>query len=241
MPTEPVDHSSPAEPDVQRLWQRFLATGERDLQRLVLDIHDGPVQYLFAAISQLKIAASKLEPGSEAGERVARGLQLLEHTLGEIRHLVGAFRPPGFERRPIGDILDGLIVQHESLTDQAVELELDPELGDCSLPVKIALYRIVQEALANGYRHGGADRQRVTLRREGSTLHLRVADDGKGFDVQRVLQAEQGVAVEGGHFGLRGIQDRVDVLGGSFAVRSAPGEGTELQVTLPCHRRGPDR
>lgn len=237
MPTEPVDQNSPTEPDVQRVWQRFLATGERDLQRLVLDIHDGPVQYLFAAISQLKMASSKLEPDSDAGQRVERSLQLLEHALGEIRHLVGAFRPPGFERRPVGDILDGLIVQHESLTDQAVEFELDPQLGDCALPVKIALYRIVQEALANGYRHGEADRQRVSLRREGPTLYLTVADDGKGFDAQRVLQAEQGVAVEGGHFGLRGIQDRVDVLGGTFSVRSTPGEGTELRIALPCQRR----
>jgi signal transduction histidine kinase len=221
--------------EARLLWQRFLATGERDLQRLVLDIHDGPVQYLFAAISQLKAAASKLEPDSPGAVSVIRGLRLLEHALGEIRDVVGAFRPPGFERRPPGDIIEGLVVQHEAMTGQVVDLELDPDLGDCSLPTKIGLYRIVQEALANGYRHAAADSQRVVLSRRDVTLHLTVADDGRGFDVESVLRAEEDVAVEGGHFGLRGIQDRVNVLGGAFSVHSTPGRGTELHVALPCH------
>ncbi len=214
--------------------RRIMATGERELQRLVLDVHDGPVQYLFAAVSQLQMAVSKLEVGSDAEGRVRQGLLLLEQALGEMRDLIGAFRPPGFERRPLGDLIEGLAVQHEALTGQAVDLSVEPELGDCALPTKIAIYRIVQEALANGYRHSGADRQQVVLSRADSSLRLTVADDGAGFDAERVLWSERDVAVEGGHFGLRGIQDRVAVLGGSFSVRSTPGRGTELNVTLPA-------
>jgi signal transduction histidine kinase len=211
-----------------------MATGERDLQQIVLDLHDGPVQYLFAAISQLQLATTALDSRSDAGLRVRQGLSLLERALGEIRDLIGTFRPPGFERRELADLIEGLVVQHETLTDQPIDLTVDPRLGECSLPTKIALYRIVQEALANGYRHAGAARQRVQLRRRGSLLRLTVADDGRGFDVERVLRLERNVAVEGGHYGLRGIQDRVALLGGSFSVWSRPGEGTELTVTLPC-------
>lgn len=212
--------------------RRMMATGERDLQRLVLDMHDGPVQYLFAAVSQLQMTLPKLASESEAERRVNQALGLLQQALGEIRDLVGAFRPPGFERRPLSDLIEGLAVQHEELTGQAVEMTFDPELGGCALPAKIAIYRIVQEALANGYRHGAVDRQRVLLTREGSWLHLTVADDGAGFDAERVLRAERDVAVEGGHFGLRGIQDRVAALGGTFSIRSTPGRGTELNVKL---------
>ncbi len=219
--------------DEARLASRhIMATGERDLQRLVLDMHDGPVQYLFAAVSQLQTALPKLESGSNPERRVHQALGLLQRALGEIRDIVGAFRPPGFERRPLGDLVEGLAVQHEELTGQAVDLTLGADLGDCGLPTKIAVYRIVQEALANGYRHGGVDRQRVRLSREGSGLHLTVADEGAGFDAERVLRAERDVGVEGGHFGLRGIQDRVAVLGGTFSIRSTPGRGTELKVTL---------
>src|SRR3989454_12215702 len=72
-----------------------------------------------------------------------------------------------FERRELGQIIEGLAVQHETLTEQAVELELPGELGDCALPTKIAIYRILQEALANGHRHSGATRQRVSVERRG--------------------------------------------------------------------------
>src|SRR5438477_1631476 len=70
----------------------------------------------------------------------------------------------------LGEIIEGLEVQHETLTEQAVELELSGELGDCALPTKIAIYRILQEALANGHRHSGASEQRVIVEREGGSL-----------------------------------------------------------------------
>lgn len=234
MSTEPLTRQTSTDPEPQEAARRVLAASERDLARLVLDMHDGPVQYLFAAVSQLQTAASRLRPNSESRRRVRRGLRLLEQALQEIRDLIGGLRPPGFERRPVAELIEGLAVQHETMTGQAIEIAIEPDVGDCALAAKIALYRIVQEALANGYRHGRASRQRLELRRTGPALELTVSDDGRGFDAKRVLLAEQEVGVEGGHFGLRGIQDRVAVLGGTFAVESAPGRGTKLTVTVPC-------
>src|SRR5438094_5368872 len=131
-------------------------------------------------------------------------------------------------------IIERRAVQHETLTVQAVEFELPPDLGDCALPTRSASYRIRQEGLANGHRHSGATRQRVTVERRGQAIALTVSDDGRGFDPQRVLASEEDVGVEGGHFGLRGIQDRVSMLGGTFALESAPGRRTSLTVTLPA-------
>src|SRR5207249_12200713 len=102
-----------------------------------------------------------------------------------------------------------------------------------SSDLKIAIYRILQEGLANGHRHSGASRQRVSVVRRGCAIEMTVADEGRGFDPKRVLASEEDVGVEGGHFGLRGIQDRVEMLGGTFALDSAPGRGTALTVTLP--------
>ena len=214
--------------------RRILAAGERELQRIVLDMHDGPVQDIFAALSQLQLLERSLDPGaSEQGERARRAIEALERALGEIRSFIGAFRPPGFERRALSPIIDGLVVQHEALTEQAVELTIDHDVGDCNLPTKIALYRILQEALANGHRHSGAELQRVELRRESGSLLLTVSDSGRGFDPSAVLAREADVGVEGGHFGLRGIQDRVETLGGTFRIESAPDQGCTLTVTLP--------
>jgi signal transduction histidine kinase len=160
-------------------------------------------------------------------------MDALERALSEIRSFIGVFRPPGFERRALGPIMEGLVVQHEALTGQTVDLDLAPDLGDCALPAKIALYRILQEALANGHRHSGARRQRVEVRREGEAIALRVSDDGRGFEPAAVLAHEAAMGVEGGHIGLRGIQDRVDMLGGGFDIQSGPGRGCALTVTIP--------
>ncbi len=213
---------------------RLFAAGERELQRIVLDMHDGPVQDIFASLSHLQVLQREAGDRPELERRATQAVQLLERALGEIRTLIGVFRPPGFERRDLGAILEGLAVQHEAMTDQPVELSLDADLGDCALPTKIALYRILQEALANGFRHAGATRQTVRVERQGGSFVLTVTDDGRGFDARPVLAAEEGVGVEGGHFGLRGIQDRVAMLGGSFSLDSAPGRGTVLRVGVPA-------
>ena len=214
--------------------RRLLATSERELQRIVLDMHDGPVQDIFAALSQLQVVERAVAGDAASQQRVQQAIGLLERALGEIRNFIGAFRPPGFERRALGEIVEGLAVQHETLTDQVVELELPPDLGDCALPTKIAIYRILQEALANGHRHSGASRQRLRVARHENAIELTVTDDGRGFDPERVLAREEDVGVEGGHFGLRGIQDRVEMLGGTLTIDSAPGRGAALSVVLPA-------
>ncbi len=214
--------------------RRLLAAGERELQRIVLDMHDGPVQDIFAAVSHLQLLQRDLAYEPDAARRAGQAAALLERALGEIRTLIGVFRPPGFERRELGAILEGLAVQHEAMTDQPVEFSLDDHLGDCSLPVKIALYRILQEALANGHRHAGATRQTVSVERRGADIRMTVTDNGRGFDFPKVLAREADVGVEGGHFGLRGIQDRVAMLGGHFEIDSAPGQGTVLTITVPA-------
>ena len=100
--------------------RRLLAAGERELQRIVLDMHDGPVQDIFAAVSHLQLLQRDLTYEPEAARRAGQAAALLERALGEIRTLIGVFRPPGFERRDLGAILEGLTVQHEAMTDQPV-------------------------------------------------------------------------------------------------------------------------
>jgi signal transduction histidine kinase len=229
---KPAKSRQPVRTSAHAASRRILAATERELQRIVLDMHDGPVQDIFAAVSHLQLLERGLDQASQ--RRVRQAILLLERTLLEIRNFIGAFRPPGFERRGLGEIIEGLTVQHETLTEQTVELQVDPEVGDCALETKIALYRILQEALANGYRHSGATKQTVRVARQDGAIALTVTDDGRGFSTRQVLAREEDVGVEGGHFGLRGIQDRVAMLGGTFSLDSSPGHGTTLAVVLPA-------
>ncbi|PDW01575.1 sensor histidine kinase [Candidatus Viridilinea mediisalina] len=211
---------------------RFLAIAEREVGRIILDIHDGPVQNIFAALSQLYVVQRQMaqqadEPPEEL-ERIRRSISLLENALNEIRTFMGTFRPPEFERRDLVSILEGLLIQHEELTGNPVDLQLDGELPTVELPVKISLYRILQEALSNAVRHGEADQHTVLLSRTTSALVMEVADNGRGFDVAAILHNPMA-----GHFGIDGMRERIGILGGHLDIASTPGHGTRIRVEVP--------
>ncbi|MCS6882789.1 MAG: sensor histidine kinase [Oscillochloridaceae bacterium] len=214
---------------------RFLEIAEREVGRIILDIHDGPVQNIFAALSQLYVVQRRLAQQQPLFEeellRIKRSIGLLEHALNEIRNFMGAFRPPEFQRRDLVSILEGLVIQHEELTGNPVSLEILGELPAVPLPVKISLYRILQEALSNAARHGQARRHSVTLSCDGRRITMEVYDDGQGFDVAEVMQRPLA-----GHFGLEGMRERVHLLGGSFSIESAPGQGARVRVEIPYGR-----
>lgn len=210
--------------------RRMLAITEWELQRILLDIHDGPVQHMYAALSQVDLMEAALQRSAgvdpEVVQRKDRIRKLLEDGLTEVRSFIGAFRAPEFEHRPLRQLIDELLLQHEHLTDTQTTLDTDVELPTEDLPVRIALYRILQEGLSNAYRHGGASKVNVSLRavRDGTRLRLEIVDNGAGFDTTDALGQS--------HFGLRGMRDRVEMIGGSFELSSAPGNGTRVTVEV---------
>ena len=211
---------------------RMMQVTERELQRILLDIHDGPVQHMYAALSQLDLLRRAVEAGeaAEARERMERIRVLLEGGLNEVRSFIGAFRPPEWEARGLVPLLEGLLLQHESMTDMQVAMEVRGDIPDLAVPVKIGLYRVLQEALSNAYRHGGANgvivRLRPVVRRGEPRLRMSVSDNGHGFDTSGMLQ-------QGKHFGLLGMRDRVEMIGGRFRLRSAPGAGAMIGIEVP--------
>lgn len=223
--------------------RRILSVTEEELQRIILDIHDGPVQKLFAALAQLNALDARLtaarvtamQPGSspEWLADINRAASLIEASLGEIRASLGTWRPPGFSRRDLLSMIEGLIIQHEEFTTCRVEWEVIGTLPEVSLPVKIALYRILQEALSNAYRHAGVKQVWVRLAGERDRVRLEVMDRGRGFTPP--LLVGPGGTERAEHIGLRGIRERAALVGGTLTLESAPGHGTRLVVELPAY------
>ncbi len=218
--------------------KRLLAVTEEELQRIVLDIHDGPVQNLFAALSQLTLLRSRIgsldSPAEECVATVNRAISLLEISLGDIRDLLGTFRSPEFAKNGLGDIVEDIVVQHESFSSCTVVLEMNNPLPESvPLPVKIAVCRVLQEALSNIRRHAGVEKAMVELRVEKKHLILEVSDQGRGFEpppLDGPLATEKQE-----HIGLRGMRERVELVGGKLRVESRPGEGTRIGVEIPIH------
>lgn len=234
-----MDKASVSGGENQLAGNRILAVTEEELQRLILNLHDGPVQQLFAAQSQLRIlqTLAAREEGEVAPKdcltAVNRASLLLESALGEIRQFLGAFRPPDFARRDLVTILRGLLLHYEMATGCEVDFAAPTTAVSAPLPVKICLYRICQEALFNAYHHAEADRQTVRLSEADDAILLEVSDNGVGFTPPPLRGPDATEREE--HIGLRGMRDRVDLIGGDFLLESAPGQGTRITVKAPLN------
>ncbi len=212
--------------------RRLLAVTEEELQRIVLDIHDGPVQTLFAVLGRLTSLRARLgEANPELTAELDRAVRQLEGALADIRNLLGVFRSPLFTQRDLARVLEDLVAQHEDVTGQTVVFRCPPSLPPVSLPVRIALYRILQEALANAYRHAKVPEVWVTVRATRRLIRLEVADEGPGF-VPPPLEGPQATE-DAAHIGLRGMRERALLVGGTFGLESAPGQGTRIRVEVP--------
>lgn len=219
---------------------RILAVTEEELKRIILDLHDGPVQQLFAAQSQLRGLQRRLNrneviPHDEYQLTFQRVSRLLEASLTEIRQFLGTFRPPDFASQDLVEMLQGLFMHHELTTGVVIAFSVTGSQTAPRLPLpgKITIYRICQEALSNAYRHAQATQQRVQLHVTPDMVQLTVQDDGIGFEPPP-LRGPQATEREE-HIGLRGMRDRVDLVGGSFELDSKPGHGTCIVVKLPIH------
>jgi signal transduction histidine kinase len=129
------------------------------------------VQKLFAALAQLTLLhlwlSDLLPEQPEILATLQRASELLESALSDIRNLLSTFRTPEFTHRKLDQIIEDLIVQFETLTGLKVNLVQKEVPEGIALPVKIAVYRIVQEALSNVYRHAGVNEAWVSLYQQG--------------------------------------------------------------------------
>lgn len=211
---------------------RALAFTEEELNRIVLDVHDGPVQNLFAAMAVLEQTQDAILRYNPTGRSVLPNLNkistLIESSLTEIRSFLGIFRSPEFEKRSLVSIVESLVIQQEELSDITIDLTIEKLPDEIALPIKIVVYRILQEALSNTFRHSGAKNQWIKLSVESTEgfsplLCLTVTDNGRGFTVS---PAET-------HIGLRGMKERTRLVNGQFALESSPGKGTKITVKVP--------
>jgi signal transduction histidine kinase len=230
--------------DLDRAMAQILETDERMLGRIGLDIHDGPTQHLSVALLEIQLLEADLADAAAAGaelpEPLLPALERVYETLGgaltEMRELIGHLRPAQFEDRRLSDILREVVTAFEARSGTEVDVEMRGEfpVNGVSVTQRITFYRILQEALNNAHRHGHARAVAVLLAEEDGGTLLEVRDDGRGFDAAAAMRPALGAPIA--RFGLHGMRDRTSLLGGTFSVASAPGEGCTLRVHLPDWR-----
>lgn len=203
--------------DAYRRDQTRLAVVE-ERRRMARDLHDGLVQEL----SFIRSQAAAMAGGVHVADMASHLAAAADRALQESRRAVEALSGTG-----PGSVADALRQAAEEVAERAgTSVSLTGEVGGrVPAGVRDALVRIVREATTNAVRHGHASSVSIRVDHQGSALVLAVADDGRGFDPR--LAAGSG-------FGLRSMRERAENLGGSLAVRSEPGLGAEVTLTVPC-------
>jgi PAS domain S-box-containing protein len=211
--------------DERRLLRTILDMHERERKLVAYEIHDGLAQQLVGALYKFQ----SIEPLGDRDPDAARelfdeALRLLREAMAETRRLISGLRPPILEESGLVDAVDYLIAEQRQRGGPAIEFVHLQQFGRLAPPLESAIFRVVQECLTNACRYSQSERVRIELGRVNDHVYAEVRDWGIGFDPAQVTS---------GHYGLQGIRERAQVLGGSAVIDVTAGEGTRIRVDLP--------
>jgi two-component system, NarL family, sensor histidine kinase UhpB len=203
---------------------------EDEQRHIARELHDETVQSLLAISRTVEIAQAT-ESDPQRLNRLADIQKMVLETLAGVRQISRDLRPLVLEDLGLIPALQAM-VRSSRVGPGAIphiKLEVPEKPFRLNAQQELALYRIIQEALTNARKHAQPTGVRVSLKVGIESVHLEIEDDGEGFKVPDSFSE----LAQRGCFGLMGIQERVWEMGGNLQLRSAPGEGTYLQITMP--------
>jgi two-component system, NarL family, sensor histidine kinase UhpB len=230
------------------LSRRLITAQDDERRHTALELHDevGPSLFgLKANAGSLAHAAAALpEPAAtDIAARIRDILAIIDHLQSINRSMLGRLRPMALGHVPLGELIAELM-RDRARSQAAISFShridhLRPSYGE---PIDLTIYRCVQESLTNAIRHGRPNQITVTISDSRGTADPAAAPD-EATSVM-VAIADDGVGLAPGArkgFGLHGMEERVQALGGTFDVDSTPGHGTTVRIAIPISRRGLDR
>jgi len=213
----------------RRLAAEYLALQEAERKHLARELHDHLGQYLNAVkLDATAIAehATAARAPSAAAHSIIRSV---DHVQAVVRDLIGRLRPVGLDELGLAAAIEHCVEEWRArLPATRFVLRIGEGLDGLAEGLTLTLYRLVQEALTNVYRHAAASRVQILLERRGASaaaeeIHVGIEDDGRGVELARAR----------GGLGIAGMRERVALAGGSFAFDSVPGHGVHIDVRLP--------
>ncbi len=233
-----LDQNKQLHQRVSRASAHATELNERFLRRISAELHDGPAQDLGLALLRLDkvIARDEARVRNEAqahhntvadgnGDDLTAVEAAVRTALQEVRAISGGLGVPELDHLSLTETLTRVIKVQQRRMDMAITTQFEALPEQARLPVKIAAYRLIQEALSNAHRHAAGRDVQVRVTKDGDELRVEVSDRGPGFDPAATDQID--------HLGLAGMRERVESLGGRFEVQSAPGQGTRVIGWLP--------
>jgi two-component system sensor kinase len=215
----------------RELLRQLLEVYDRHRLLAATEAHDGIAQPLAAVLMSLECGDREQCP-----EKVRSVWDtvvcLVRESLDATRHLMNGLGPPILEELGVVAAIGHLVAEKRRHTAAPIEYVHDVDFDRLTPPLETAIFRIVEEALANALRHSDSPTVRIEVVELDRSVRLMVEDRGKGFDPEQVDQK---------FFGLRGIRERARLFGGHVTIQSTAGEGTRITAELPLPEIvGPD-
>jgi signal transduction histidine kinase len=213
-----------ARAELRELSARLVEAQENERKSISRELHDAVGQSLSATLLELRNLSATLPAESEARYRLEGAKRLVETSVGMVRNMALLLRPSMLDDLGLLPAVEWHSREVWKRSGVAVHVAGNGNLEDLPEQHKTCIYRVVQEALHNVVQHADAKTVRVMIDREPAAVHVSIQDDGHGFDPLR----QKGL-------GLIGIEERVENLNGTVVVRSEPGLGTMLDISLPLN------
>ena len=213
-----------------------VALNEGFLRRTSAEIHDGPVQEISLALLRLDRAIEQNQmcglPQSKCNDSLPKVQSSLQSALKEMRAIAADFGLPQLGELTMSEVITHVTRSHEQRTQTTVTLHMDDLPEQASLPIKIAVYRFIQEGLNNSYDHAGRKLQSVLVTYKADQMQIEVSDQGPGFTYDDSFFDSKD------RLGLAGMRERVESLGGTFLIDESFKEGTKLIARLSLQNSG---
>jgi len=218
--------------ELRLLSSQLLTAQETERGRIARELHDGIGQSLSAIKFRVEDALGQLAKGSTESSvnNLVNLIPVIQSTVEEVRRITMDLRPSTLDDLGILATIAWLCREFQS-TYSTVEIkrEISAEESDVPNPLKIVLYRVLQEALNNVVKHSGANMVTISLAKKDNTIQLAIEDNGCGFDVDEARSVESSKR----GFGLGSMKERTELSGGTFVINSAKGRGTFVLASWP--------
>lgn len=207
----------------QKLLRRLIDVQEGERRMVAHDIHDGFVQDVVGAHMLMQCIESEASPDSNE-DAAARAGSLLKKAIEEGRRLILDMRPMVLDESGVVEAIRHLLAEENANNGFAVAFDHDVKFERLEPRLEAVIFRIVQEAITNARRHGQTDHAAVQMRQEGGRLEIVIRDHGIGFELDSISLDR---------FGVRGMRERARLFGGEAEIRTAPGAGTIVRISVP--------
>lgn len=227
--TTDITDRKTAEDTLRDFTRQLVESQESERKRIAGELHDSLAQDLLVITNEIKAYIKSTSASQEELTSLIQASNLSIQVLDKIREISYDLRPAQIDKLGFSKGVDSLVGRLS--TSSGISISTDIKLGNFKIPpdIEINIFRIIQEGLNNVIKHSEAHSSLVKVLYKNKMLYVHISDDGKGFDPDFSSHAR---SLKRG-YGLRGMTERVKLVGGDFVVESLPNKGTTLKISIP--------